>query len=250
MGNDSRSVARVIAALEQLSVAPRPQSNLDLAQSLGVPVSSMHRLLQKLVKLGYVDCDPDTARYAVAPSLCELGNRLAEVGGYSKPLQTLMSTLRDLTGDTISVWVPSGVHVRLSALLLGKIRGASSYAPGEIQEPFTTPGLAIATFYTTAQVRRLITQARRRRIPLGRRFSRASEVTKAIEQVVRRGHALGYNMKSDGWGILAWPLIITREPLRFGALAIGSPVSNMRRRQAELVATVERLRTAYLRELK
>ena len=249
MNGTSRTVARVVGVLEQLSVAPEPQSNRDLAQSLGIPVSSMHRLLQKLVALHYVDCDSDTARYLVAPSLCELGNRLAEVGGYSKPLQTLMSALRDLAGDTLTVWVPSGAHIRISALLLGKIRGQSSYAPGEMQEPFTTPGLAIATFYNAAQVRALIALARRRHVPLGRRFQRTSEITKAIEQVRRSGYAMGYNMKSDGWGILAWPLTITTSPLRFGALALGSPVPLLRRRQAEIVIAAEKLLVVYNSEL-
>jgi DNA-binding IclR family transcriptional regulator len=249
MDGTSRTVARVVAVLEQLSVAPEPQSNRDLAQALGIPVSSMHRLMQKLFALHYVDCDADTARYSVAPSLCELGNRLAEVGGYSKPLQTLMSALRNMSGDTVTVWVPSGAHVRISALLLGKIRGVSSYAPGEMQEPFTTPGLAIATFYNAAQVRALIAQARRRRVPLGRRFQRADEVTKAIEHVRRSGYATGYNMKSDGWGILAWPLTITRNPLRFGALAIGSPVPLLRRHKAEIVTAVDKMLAMYHWEL-
>lgn len=249
MDESSRAVSRVIAALEQLSVAPQPQSNKDLAQSLGVPVSSMHRLLQKLVELKYVECDPDTARYAVAPALCELGNRLAEVGGYSKPLQTLMSTLREQTGDTITVWVPSGAHVRISALLAGKYRGTSSFAPGEIQEPFSTPGLAIATHYSSAQLRQLISQARRRHVPLGRRFQRANEIKKAVEQVTRRGYAVGYNIKQDGWGILAWPLMITRSPLRFGALALGSPVQHLRRRQNALISAVDQLLANYMKEL-
>jgi DNA-binding IclR family transcriptional regulator len=249
MSDTSRTVARVIHVLEQLSVAAEPQSNQDLAKSLRIPASSMHRLLQKLVALRYVECDTDTARYSVAPSLCELGNRLAEVGGYSKPLQSLMAALRSFHGDTVTVWVPSGAHIRISALLLGKIRGLSSFAPGELQEPFSTPGLAIATFYHAQRVRTLIAQARRRRVPLGRRFRLANDVNKAIEQVRRRGFAVGYNMKSDGWGMLAWPLVITKAPLRFGALAVGAPILSLRPRQAAMVAEADRLLAVYNREL-
>jgi IclR family acetate operon transcriptional repressor len=249
MDASSRSIARVVAVLEQLSVAPQPQSNLDLAHALGVPPSSMHRLLRKLVDLRYVECDPDTACYSVGPSLGELGNRLGEVGGYSKALQSLMSTLREMTGDTISIWIPSGAHVRISALLVGKIRGQTSYAPGELQEPFSTPGLALAANYSAAEVRTLIAQARRRHVPLGRRFKRAKEINKAIDDVARRGYAVGYNMKFDGWGMLAWPITLTKSPLRFGALAVGSPVHALRQKQAELVSTVERLRAIYAKEL-
>jgi hypothetical protein len=84
---------------------------------------------------------------------------------------------------------------------------------------------------------------------LGRRFQRANEITKEIEQVRRRGFAVGYNMKADGWGILAWPLTITKSPMRFGALAVGSPVPLLRRRQETTVVAVEKLLAVYNREL-
>ncbi|MFK7958308.1 MAG: helix-turn-helix domain-containing protein [Lysobacterales bacterium] len=246
MDERSRTVGRVIAVMDQLSVSPRPLSNLELAVATDVPMSSMHRLLQKLTALGYIDCDHDTACYSVAPMLSELGTRLANVGGYSQPLRTLMGTIREKTGFSISVWVPSGAHVRLSAVLIGAIRGPTLRLPGEVCEPFTTPGLAIATQLSDSEVRKLASMARRRRVPLGRKFKHISQVKRSIASVAQRGYATGYNMMGDGWGMLAWPIPISIEPLRPGALAVGAPVAQLREQQNQLLEYVNRMRETYV----
>ena len=68
----SRAVARVLAALEALSVAAGPVANHELATRLGVPRASMYRLLQKLAQLGYVEYSASHAGYGVAPRLADL----------------------------------------------------------------------------------------------------------------------------------------------------------------------------------
>ena len=250
MDDRSRSVGRVIAILDQLSVSPRPLSNLELATALDVPLSSMHRLLRKLTSLGYIDCDADTARYTVAPRLSELGGRLAEVGGYSQPLRDLMGEIRDQTGYTVSVWVPSGAHVRISALLVGTTRGPSSRLPGELAEPFSTPGLAIAPQYDDVEIQKLIAMARRHRVRLGRGFTHISQIRNAVKQVVKQGYLLGFNMRGDGWAMAAWPIPVTMDPPRPGCLAVGALVEELRQRQDYVVDLVGGLRKTYIRKLK
>ncbi len=247
--DQSRSVGRIVAVMDQLSVSPRPLSNLELAIALDVPVSSMHRLLRKLASIGYIDFDPEIACYSVSPKLSELGARLANVGGYSQSLRTLMSTARSETGFTISVWTPSGAHVRISALLVGNTRGPTSRLPGELAEPFSTPGLAIATQLSEIEVRKSVTTARRHHVPLGRGFKNISQVRKSIQRVVDRGFAAGFNMRGDGWGMLAWPIPISLTPLRPGCIAFGAPVSELRTKQVQLVRYVNDLRDIYLATL-
>ena len=250
MDERSRSVGRVIAILDQLSVSPRPLSNLELATALDVPLSSMHRLLRKLTSLGYIDCDADTACYSVAPRLCELGGRLAEVGGYSQPLRDLMGEIRDQTGYTVSVRIHSGAHVRISALLVGTTRGPSSRLPGELADPFSTPGLAIASQYNDNEIRKLIAVARRHGVPLGRGFTHVSQIRKAVNQVANQGYLFGFNMRGDGWAMAAWPIPVTVNPPRPGCLAVGALVEELRQRQDYVVELVTGLRKTYIRKLK
>ena len=247
--NSSRTITRVFAVMEHLSAAPAPMTNLQMAAALRVPVSSMHRLLRKLCALGYVHFESDYARYSVAWRLSDLGRRLADLGGYSPALHTVMSELRRTTGATVTLWVPSGAHVRLSSLFRGQVRGRSSHSPGELREPFSTPGLAIATTYSAAQLRRLTSLARRRNVSFGRNLRTMHDVTRAVETVKRRGYAVGFNLLADGWGLLTWPIPVTLSPRRFGALAVALPVSELRQRQHELVPLVERQMAVYAKAL-
>lgn len=243
----SRAVARVLAALEELSIAPTPLANHELALRLGVPPASMYRLLQKLSELGYVEYSSTQASYAVAPRLADLAERLADAGCRAPPLRRLLTSLRAEAGDHIAIWVRSGINVRIAALLVGDVAAPAASAFREMP-PFSTPGLAIASQYTPEQVRSLVAQCRRRRVPFGRRFSGIAEIEKMLRDIRTRGFAVGYNMRADGWGILAWPVAVTTSPLRIGALTIASPVATLRREEARLVQVAQKLISNYHRE--
>lgn len=243
----SRAVGRVLAALEELSVTPHALANQELALRLGVPPASMYRLLQKLVELGYVESGSSNSSYSIAPRLADLAERLADAGCRAAPLRRLLGALRTEAGDHIAIWVRSGVNVRIAALLVGDLYAPASRAFREMP-PLSTPGLAIASQYTREQVRALVAQCRRRRLPFGRRFSGIAEIEKALRDVRTRGFAVGYNLKSDGWGILAWPIVVTAVPQRIGALTIAAPVATLRREEPRLVRVAQRLIADYHRE--
>ncbi len=244
----SRAIGRALGTLEELSIAASPLSNRELADRLGVPLASMYRLLQKMTALGYVAYSSSHASYGVGPRLAELGERLADAGCRAPSLRRLMAALREATGHTVTVWVRTGIHVRIAALLVGELRGPTSNAPGELAMPFSTPGLAIASQHSQEDMRALVAQARRRHTPLGRRFGSVSEIEKALREVRTRGFAVGYNLNADGWGMLAWPIPVTLEPLRVGALALGAPVAMLRRAESRLVPLAQNLISGYSRE--
>lgn len=243
----SRSIARVLEVLEQLSVAPQPLSNHTLARRLGVPASSMFRLLQKLAELGYVDFDASGATYAVSGRLGELGERLADAGCRSLPMRNLLIGLRDRTGYNAMVWVPSGIHVRLAAIVPGKADRGMTARPGELQMPFSTPGLAIALTYTDAEVRAVARHCRRRGIDIGKRFRTTAEVLQGLRTLRQRGHVPGYNIMADGWAMLAWPIPapVALDPNRVGAVALGSRAPVMRREERRVVQLAEPLLAEY-----
>ena len=171
-------MSRALGALEELSIAASPLSNHDLAQRLGVPEASMYRLLQKLATLGYVEYTSSHASYGVAPPLAELGERLADAGCRAPPLRRLLAALRAETGHTVTVWVRTGINVRLAALLVGEVRGPSSNAPGELATLFSTPGLAIVSQYSrggSAHARGAVATTARRARPSLQRHRRDRE---------------------------------------------------------------------------
>lgn len=240
MDERSRTVARVMAVLEQLSVAAAPLTNQQLAKTLEVPLSSMHRLLARLTELGYLQSGPDDSAYTMDPRLAALAGRLADIGGHSSALKSLMGAVRTYSGGTVSIWVASNLRVRLTAMMKGRVQGASTHAPGEIREPFSTPGLAIATTYSEERLRQVWQSARRRNIELGRRFRTLPEVLTAVKQVEQRGYAVGFNLRGDGWGIMAWPLPASLAPVSHAAMTVGVQVAELRKREQDIALFVER----------
>lgn len=234
--------------LEELSVAATPLANHELAARLGVPVASMHRLLHKLHALGYLEKSGSQSSYGVGSRLAELGERLADAGGRSPALRQLMHALHSETGHYITVWVPSGVQVRIAALLVGSIPGPLSNLPGEVAPPFSTPGLAIASQWPLERVHSLINKCRRRGLPLGRRFEDRDDTEKALQAIRSRGFVSGYNLRADGWGMLAFPIIVTNDPPRLGALVIGAHVATLRRDEERVVNAAREAIDRYNRE--
>jgi DNA-binding IclR family transcriptional regulator len=241
------STVRVLGALEELSIASNPLANHELAQRLGVPPASMYRLLQKLTALGYVESSASPPTYAVAPRLAELAERIADAGCRAPPLRRLLDALRVEAGDQIAIWVRGSINVRIAALLAWDVRSSATNSFREMP-PFSTPGLAIASQYSREQVRALIAQCRRRRMPFGRRFTGIADIEKQLRDVRARGFAAGYNIRADGWGILAWPVVVSTSPLRLGALTIAAPVATLRGEEARLVQVAQRLIAHYHRE--
>jgi DNA-binding IclR family transcriptional regulator len=248
LSDSSRAVARLLGVLEALSVDAEPLTNNVLATRLGVPPASMYRILKKMVALGYIECSRTQSSYGIGERLAALGERLADAGCRAPPLRRLMSEIRAASGATVTLWVRSGLHVRIAAVLVGQVSGSSSQSAGELASPFSTPGLAIASRYRREQLRALINQCRRKQIEFGRKYAKLLDVEQALRDVRARGFAAGYNLRADGWAMLAWPLDITASPLRVGALAIGAPVAILRREEPKIVAIVQQLLIDYVRE--
>lgn len=248
MQEQARTVARVLAVLEQLSSSRRPLTNVELARRIRVPVASMHRLLQKLLQLDFIQLDGESPAYSVSPKLALLGERLGDAACTALPLRQMLADLREQTGYNTMIWVPSGTQVRLAALQIGKARMRMKLRFGQLSDPFSTPGLAIAMTYADTAVRTLARQCRRRNQTLGRSFNTVSEVLQSLARYRALGHVSGYNLASDGWALLAWPLPISQDPVRIGALAIGAPAPTLRRTEGRLIEVVEPRIAAYLRQ--
>lgn len=246
----SRTVRRTLDLLERLSVSVEPLGNEQLARSLGVPTSSMHRLLQKLTTLGYVQFDPVGRWYSIGPRLGELAERLSDASCRSLPMRQMLTSIRRETGHAVAVWVPSGVHVRIAALVHGDRRGPSSNSLGELSYPFSTPGLAIALGSPESAIRQLARQCRVRGLRLGYSVATVTDVLRVLRLRRPAGYVTGYNLRADGWGVVAWPIPITEDPKRIASLAIGAPVQALRRQEAELTRIVQRERAQYLQALR
>ena len=95
--SSNQSLAKAFLILEALNVTRSGMTASEVAERTKLPVSTVHRFLQNLCKLGYVARDPRQKLYAVGFPLTLFGNRrliIERIIGRSRPF------LRELCSQT------------------------------------------------------------------------------------------------------------------------------------------------------
>ncbi|HWL07866.1 MAG TPA: IclR family transcriptional regulator [Planctomicrobium sp.] len=107
---DTSSLGKAFHVLEVLANAEGEMPLVAIVNELGFHKPTVHRLLQELVKLGYVS-RIGKGKYQITPklrrlSLGRLDDRLTEVA------DQFLRELHDLTGETVNLGVLRGTNVR------------------------------------------------------------------------------------------------------------------------------------------
>jgi IclR family acetate operon transcriptional repressor len=103
-----QSVERTFDLLELLADAGGEVALSDLAESSGLPLPTIHRIMRTLVSSGYVRQQP-SRRYALGPRLIRLGETASRaLGAWARPY---LSELTDSTGETSNMAVLDGEQI-------------------------------------------------------------------------------------------------------------------------------------------
>ncbi len=140
--------------LEGLAAAGGQSSLTQLVERTGIPLGTIHRMLQALAQQGYVRQDPETRLYALGPSLIRIGGMSGRLlGSWSRPI---LNSLVEATGETTTLslldeadivyvaQVPSPHNLRMLTELGRRIPAAS-----------TAAGKALLSLLDDEQVREL-----------------------------------------------------------------------------------------------
>jgi IclR family transcriptional regulator, KDG regulon repressor len=103
------SADRLLRVLESFGPRELDVSLGDLADRVGLPKSSVHRLLTTLTAHRFVDRDPATRRYSLGIRLFELGSAAIHGRGLHGAAQPQLEELCRLTGETCHLAVLSGI---------------------------------------------------------------------------------------------------------------------------------------------
>jgi IclR family pca regulon transcriptional regulator len=83
----------------------------DLARAVQLNKSTTYRYVATLAKLGYVQQDPDTKRYSLGPRVVDLGFAAINSMEVTRVAASLLQTLSDDTGYTVSMAVLDGPDI-------------------------------------------------------------------------------------------------------------------------------------------
>ncbi|MCX7570623.1 IclR family transcriptional regulator [Tumebacillus sp. DT12] len=89
----------------------------DIAKRIGLHKSTVHRLLASLESKGFIRRHPQTEKYRLGWSVLELVSNVYQSDDLSSIVSPEMTRLRDLLGETISLYVLSGIErIRIQAI--------------------------------------------------------------------------------------------------------------------------------------
>lgn len=102
-GSSVRAVERALQLIEVFARSRSPYSITDLAEEVSLPVSTVHRLVQSLLSLGYLTQHTQSKRYGVGRGIAELSRAMLLKHEYSQNAGPHLQRLVDETGETANL---------------------------------------------------------------------------------------------------------------------------------------------------
>lgn len=149
-----QSLERAFDLLELLADTGGAQGLSQLSSSSGLPLTTIHRLMGTLVRLGYVRRG-GSRRYVLGPRLIRLGEKASQLlGSWAKPH---LAELVELTGETANLAMLEGGAVVYLAQVPGRHSMRMFTEPGRRVDPHCTAvGKAMLAQLPEDQVREIL----------------------------------------------------------------------------------------------
>lgn len=216
---DRGSVRAVDRALDVLlCFRSRDELGLtEISKLVGLHKSTVHRLLATLESRDFVRRETNTDRYRIGWSILELTSGLYRSGDFSTIVFPEMIALRDLIGETISLYVRSG-YERIRIQAVEGIHAVRRVANIGMRFPLYigASGKVLLAFCQEP----LLQQMQDAQL-LPDNFDRA-EFERQLQDVRERGYAITFEEREAGAAAVAAP-IFNRQNEVTAALSVSGP---------------------------
>lgn len=200
------SLERGLAILEYLAHHPDGKGQLEIAQALKCPVSSVFRLTLTLEALGYLERDAETKVFRHTQKMLMLGQQALSETDLIGSCMPVMRELRDELADTILLGVLNGPEIIVLEQALGSHLFRFSVNAGHrIRAYCSAPGKAIIAYLPEIQRERVIAQTE------FIRFNANTIITpegfrKELQKVAKLGYAIDNGEEYAGIYCVGAPL--------------------------------------------
>ena len=238
IGTDT-PVARLFAVLE-LASKMGMISAADIVYMLDLPRPTAHRMIVTLEGLGFLQKMPVKGKYAVAPKLVSLSTAILSSTIVYAPIQTLLTTIAQRTGETCGIALMAMGEVEYIASVLGQSPLTLQFQAGQ-KAPLhcTSSGQVFLANQEPEQLAKFLATGP---------WEASTEFTvtdsKVLAERLRKVRAQGYAMNDSEYisGVVGAAVPIkNKEGQVTAALTISAPRS--RRSLDEIGAMVPTLRT-------
>ncbi len=217
-------LAKATEILDLVADAPDEATLTSIAQRLGQPRSSTHRLLSELVRLGLL-FRVGTANYVPGPRLTRWGDVASGVNDIVRISKASMVRLRDAEGESVHLYVRQrdrrvcvaaveGNYELRHFTEVGKPLPLSAGASGKLLLAFADPGTQ------AIELRRVA------RAPISPRAPGLDELTAQLEEIRATGWSMSFGEREEGLAAAAVPIRNVAGAVH-AALAISGPTGRL-----------------------
>ncbi len=235
-GGGVQSVERTFELLELMAEAGGEVALSDLAESSGLPLPTIHRIMRTLVGAGYARQQP-SRRYALGPRLIRLGETASRaLGSWARPYLT---ELTEAIGETSNMAVLDGEQIVYVAQVPSQHSVRMFTEVGRrVDAHATAVGKAMMAYLSEDTVTQMLTRAGMRP-----QTERTITTIPAMQEELARIRRLGYAL-DDGEqevGVRCYAVAIPGAPAG-AAISISGPEGRMARVSVdEVIPLMQRL---------
>jgi IclR family KDG regulon transcriptional repressor len=188
----------------------------DIAKRIGLHKSTVHRLLASLEAKGFIRRHPNTDKYRLGWSVLELVSNVYQSDDLSSIVLPEMTRLRDLLGETISLYVLSGKErIRIQAVESNQpVRRVANI--GKRLPLYVGASGKVLLAYSKEPLEEFVDASWPADLNL-------DEFRQALQQVRECGYAVSIEEREPGAAAVAAP-ILTRNGEIVATLSISGPV--------------------------
>ncbi|MGG0241044.1 IclR family transcriptional regulator [Bacillus rhizoplanae] len=212
-----QSIDRAIGIIKLLNSDNNKEywSISDIAERTSLPVSTVHRLLNSLMKHELVSQIPETKHYTSGPMWMEIGLRQLEKIDYKSVAREVMKRLAHEVEESVYLNIPNGTHSIIieridSPLKVRVIDNLGERIPLSIGAPNKT----ILANMDSRETHHIIDQL------LSSSPEQKQILLHQLLEIERQGYAVSYGEKTEGTASVAAPIIGFNNKV-MGALSVG-----------------------------
>ncbi len=216
-----RAVERALDVLAAFDEAKGEKGPTALAAELGLDKSTVLRLLYTMERKGFVEENPETQRYRLGPKVLSLAGRFLSENELSNIGFPEVERLRDLTGETASIYIRSGFE----RICVQRLEGTNSVRIfvrlGQRLPMYAGAASQILTAFMPEAEKRDFTA----RMPCPAGFDREAWLS-LLDRVRKEGYAISYGQRHPEIAAVAAPIFGRADHL-VAALSLSGPSTRL-----------------------
>lgn len=230
-----QSIERALVILETLGQNPHGIGVTELAQSVGLHKSTVHRLLSTLLAFGYVEQDKDTERYGLGMKVLGLGLEVLHNLDFRKEALPYMKELVEMSRET----------VQLVVLDFGQVVVVErDHSPETITVNLglradvhcTAEGKVLLAYLPVEKVLRILNKHEMRQYTMNT-ITDINNIMAHLEKVRNQGYAINAEELAEGLRAVAAPVFDHTGGV-IAALSISGPTSRLTLERIARLVTV------------